>query len=72
MMLNARRFPALLSHLSSDKQRLSTYGAPEVVLLHGWGISSIIWDEWLPLLREYCHVTLIDLPGINASCLTFS
>jgi malonyl-CoA O-methyltransferase len=41
--------------------------AINIVLIHGWGTSSIIWDEWLPLLRQHCHVTLIDLPGYGDS-----
>ena len=39
----------------------------ELVLLHGWGMSSHIWHDWLPSLRRYAHVTLIDLPGYGGS-----
>lgn len=41
--------------------------APELVLLHGWGLSGIIWQEWLPLLQPHCQVTVIDLPGFGGS-----
>ena len=41
--------------------------APEVVLIHGWGMSSAIWARWLPLLRPHCNITLLDLPGYGAS-----
>ncbi len=41
--------------------------APELVLLHGWGRSSIVWDEMLPFLRESFNLTLIDLPGFGGS-----
>jgi malonyl-CoA O-methyltransferase len=57
MQLHSTRLPALSNRSS----------APELVLLHGWGTSSVIWDEWLPLLRRDCHVTLIDLPGYGDS-----
>jgi malonyl-CoA O-methyltransferase len=57
MPLHATHLPALSNQSS----------APELVLLHGWGTSSVIWDEWLPLLRQHCHVTLIDLPGYGDS-----
>ena len=41
--------------------------APELVLIHGWGMSSAIWAKWLPQLRSRCNVTLLDLPGYGAS-----
>lgn len=41
--------------------------APELVLLHGWGMSSAVWRTWLPLLRRRCNVTLLDLPGFGRS-----
>lgn len=42
-------------------------GAPELVLLHGWGLSSVVWLSCLPALRELAHVTTIDLPGFGGS-----
>ncbi len=41
--------------------------APELVLLHGWAMSSCVWQGWLPTLREHCNITLIDLPGYGDS-----
>lgn len=41
--------------------------APELVLLHGWGMSSAVWRGWLPVLRRRCNVTLLDLPGFGRS-----
>lgn len=36
---------------------------PDLVLLHGWGMSSTIWQPVLqPLVKKY-RVTCIDLPG---------
>lgn len=41
--------------------------APELVLLHGWGMSSAVWRGWLGHLRRRCNVTLLDLPGCGRS-----
>jgi len=36
---------------------------PELVLLHGWGMHSGIWGDWLGHLQRYFRVTAVDLPG---------
>jgi malonyl-CoA O-methyltransferase len=41
--------------------------APDLVLLHGWGMSAAVWRHWLPLLRRRCNVILLDLPGFGRS-----
>ncbi|MDB6061297.1 MAG: malonyl-acyl carrier protein O-methyltransferase BioC [Verrucomicrobiaceae bacterium] len=41
--------------------------APDLVLLHGWGMSGEVWRGWLPLLRRRCNVILLDLPGFGRS-----
>lgn len=43
--------------------------APELVLLHGWGLHSIVWDDVMPALLENFQVTVIDLPGMGQSPL---
>ncbi len=40
---------------------------PSLVLLHGWGMDSRIWQGILPLLAPYFSVTTIDLPGLGRS-----
>jgi malonyl-CoA O-methyltransferase len=48
----------------------ATQAAEEVlnlVLIHGWGAGSEIWQDWLPLLCQRCNVHLIDLPGFGRS-----
>lgn len=40
---------------------------PALVLLHGWGMSSAIWDSLLPALTQSFYVTVIDLPGLGRS-----
>lgn len=41
--------------------------APELVLLHGWGLHSLVWDPVVPALLAHYQVTVIDLPGLGRS-----
>ena len=41
----------------------------DIVLLHGWGFNSQIWQPVLPQLCQHFRVTLIDLPGMGKSSL---
>lgn len=41
--------------------------APTLVLLHGWGMHSAVWEAFIPLLTPYAHVRCIDLPGSGRS-----
>ncbi|MBL4865072.1 MAG: pimeloyl-ACP methyl ester esterase BioH [Pseudomonadales bacterium] len=40
-----------------------------LVLLHGWGLHSGLWDSVMPELLEQFNVTVIDLPGMGRSPL---
>lgn len=40
---------------------------PDIVLLHGWGIHSVIWQFVVAELRHDFRVTVIDLPGFGRS-----
>lgn len=40
---------------------------PELVLIHGWGFDSSVWQPWLDALTRLGPVTLVDLPGFGAS-----
>lgn len=40
---------------------------PDLVLIHGWGLHSGIWDGLMPLLEPHVRVTRIDLPGHGRS-----
>ena len=40
---------------------------PNLVLLHGWGMHSAVWDPVMPALLERFQVTVIDLPGLGRS-----
>ena len=39
----------------------------DLVLLHGWGLHSLVWDAVMPALLEQFQVTVIDLPGFGRS-----
>lgn len=43
--------------------------AEDLVLLHGWGLHSIVWDPIMPALLEHFRVTVVDLPGMGQSPL---
>lgn len=50
------------------------HGNPEgkpLVLIHGWGMHSGIWQTLIPELEAGYRITLIDLPGLgqSANCL---
>jgi len=40
---------------------------PELVLLHGWGWHSGVWETLLPALTTHYRVICIDLPGFGRS-----
>ena len=37
--------------------------SPDLALIHGWGIGSIVWRPLLERLSQGCRVHLVDLPG---------
>ncbi len=61
--------PLTLYHDVYPALEAETDAVPNLVLLHGWGMNSLIWDELVPLLNKQCHITLIDLPGMGRSPL---
>lgn len=40
---------------------------PELVLIHGWGLHSLVWDDVMPGLLQNFQVTVVDLPGLGRS-----
>ena len=40
---------------------------PEMVLVHGWGTHSLVWDDVMPALLANFQVTVVDLPGLGRS-----
>jgi pimeloyl-[acyl-carrier protein] methyl ester esterase len=46
-------------------------GTP-LVLLHGWGWNSAIWEPLVPALSQYYQLVMIDLPGFGQSPLEIS
>lgn len=59
-------------HLQRLAATVDGRSAPELVLIHGWGMSSAVWAPWLPLLRRHCNVSLVDLPGYGGSLESIS
>ncbi len=48
-----------------------SYGqGQDIVLLHGWGLNSRVWQPLLSRLSTAYRVTLIDLPGMGQSPCT--
>jgi pimeloyl-[acyl-carrier protein] methyl ester esterase len=48
-------------------ERSPRTGRPPLVLLHGWGLHSDVWQPLLPALRAHFDPLLIDLPGLGRS-----
>ena len=48
-------------------ERVENVGKPELVLLHGWGMSSQVWGAFAEALSSSFSLTLIDLPGLGRS-----
>jgi pimeloyl-[acyl-carrier protein] methyl ester esterase len=42
-------------------------GRPLLLLLHGWGLHSGVWQPLLPALRKHFDPLLVDLPGLGRS-----
>jgi len=41
---------------------------PALVLIHGWGLNSAVWQQIVPKLSEHFEVYCVDLPGFGHSC----
>lgn len=41
--------------------------APELIVIHGWGLHSVVWDNVMPVLLSHFQVTVVDLPGLGRS-----
>ena len=39
----------------------------DLLLVHGWGLHSLVWDPIMPALLEHFRVTVVDLPGLGRS-----
>lgn len=40
---------------------------PDLVLVHGWGLSGAVWQGLVPLLEPHFRLHLLDLPGFGYS-----
>lgn len=43
--------------------------AEDIVLIHGWGLHAIVFDDIVPALLQRFRVTVVDLPGMGQSPL---
>ena len=43
--------------------------AQDIILIHGWGLHAIVFDDIVPALLERFRVTVVDLPGMGQSPL---
>ncbi|EUC68647.1 biotin biosynthesis protein bioH [Alcanivorax sp. 97CO-5] len=43
--------------------------AQDIVLIHGWGLHAIVFDDIVPALLAHFRVTVVDLPGMGQSPL---
>ena len=55
---------------SQQLYRRSLGRGPDLVLLHGWGLHSGIWEPVLEQLAERFRLHLVDLPGHGRSAAT--
>lgn len=49
--------------MADNLHSLTTGQGRPLVLLHGWGMNSRVWEPALPELEKLARVTRIDLPG---------
>ncbi|MCR8922397.1 malonyl-ACP O-methyltransferase BioC [Dasania sp. GY-MA-18] len=54
-------------HYQTLAARNGLADAEHLLLLHGWGIASSVWQPCLSQLNENYHITLVDLPGFGRS-----
>lgn len=52
-----------MSSLFSQCYQEDASGKPALVLIHGWGAHSGVWQSVLPSLQQTFNVTCVDLPG---------
>jgi pimeloyl-[acyl-carrier protein] methyl ester esterase len=54
--------------LKEKKMHIERIGqGPDLVLLHGWGLNSAVWQEIVPTLSHHYSLHLVDLPGFGFS-----
>ena len=56
-----------MSTLSYQRFVSEKADAPHLVLIHGWGLHSGVWDKVIEPLRAFAHVTVIDRAGYGNS-----
>jgi len=49
------------------QERRVNPGKPDMVLLHGWGMTGQAWSDFADALAAHFSLTIIDLPGLGRS-----
>ncbi|VFP78355.1 Pimeloyl-[acyl-carrier protein] methyl ester esterase [Buchnera aphidicola (Cinara cuneomaculata)] len=47
------------------RQSIFGNGKIHLVLLHGWGLNSVVWNKIIPILKRNFTLHIIDLPGFG-------
>lgn len=58
---------ALTLYHDSYKHTGTAEARATIVLIHGWGMNSLVWDELIPFLISDYQICVIDLPGLGRS-----
>lgn len=67
---SAQEYPPLATReypCQGDSIQSETFHLDPLVLIHGWGCDSDIWQAVLPELTQHLNVITIDLPGFGES-----
>lgn len=52
----------------SERVHVEVFGqGPALVLIHGWGLNSAVWQQLAPELAQHFEVHAVDLPGFGLS-----
>ncbi len=65
----AEQLPTAYNDASPSLYVQSLGQGPELILLHGWGMHSGIWEDVIESLIDHYRVTFLDLPGHGYSRL---
>jgi len=54
--------------VSRDNIHVEVCGSgPALVLIHGWGLNGVVWQQLIPELARNFEVHIVDLPGFGLS-----
>jgi pimeloyl-ACP methyl ester carboxylesterase len=65
--LHSAEQQALKGHLTYYPATHLRLHSHPIVLVHGWGVNSEIWQDLPQLLSDFADVYTLDLPGVAGS-----